>query len=55
MCYFECDLTPQGEFNLLKHLVSFFKLILFSKNFYWGRVDLQCCVSFRCIAKQSIA
>ena len=49
-----CDLTHQGEVNLLKHAVSFFKLILFSKNFYWGIADLQCCVSFKCTAKQNI-
>ena len=29
---------------------SFF-LSFFSFNFYWSRVDLQCCVNFRCTAK----
>ena len=27
------------------------KQILFLKKFYWSRVDLECCASFRCIEK----
>ena len=27
------------------------KPTLIIKQFYWSRVDLQCCVSFRCTAK----
>ena len=35
--------------NSIGQKLSFF--LSFKNNFYWDIVDLQCCVSFRCIAK----
>ena len=38
------------DFSLVRKIFYLY-LFVFFKNFFWSRVDLQCCISFRCIAK----
>ena len=37
--------------DVIGRMMIMMMMIVFFKNFYWGIVDLQCCVSFRCTAK----
>ena len=45
----------QDSFNHVHYELSgflcFFPVFVYLFNFYWGVIDLQCCVNFRCPAK----